>query len=80
MPDVGCTAAQPTRRTARVPPSAHLRCRSMPLLARNSALSFLLCVPLEVSSRPLDMWLAGKQVPLTSRQQALFEKYRTLPK
>ncbi len=36
--------------------------------------------PLEVSSRPLGMWLAGKQVPLTSRQQALFEKYRMLPK
>jgi imidazolonepropionase-like amidohydrolase len=33
--------------------------------------------PLEVSSRPLGMWLGGKQVPLTSRQQALFEKYRT---
>jgi imidazolonepropionase-like amidohydrolase len=36
--------------------------------------------PLESSSRPLGMWLGGKQVPLTSRQQALFEKYRTLPK
>jgi imidazolonepropionase-like amidohydrolase len=36
--------------------------------------------PLESSSRPVGMWLAGKQVPLTSRQQALFEKYRTLPK
>ncbi len=36
--------------------------------------------PLEVSSRPLGMWLGGKQVPLTSRQQALFEKYRTLAK
>jgi imidazolonepropionase-like amidohydrolase len=36
--------------------------------------------PLEVSSRPLGMWLGGKQVPLTTRQQALFEKYRTLPK
>jgi imidazolonepropionase-like amidohydrolase len=34
--------------------------------------------PLEVSSRPLGMWLGGKQVPLTSRQHALFEKYRTL--
>jgi imidazolonepropionase-like amidohydrolase len=36
--------------------------------------------PLEVSSRPLGMWVGGKQVPLTSRQQALFEKYRTLAK
>ena len=36
--------------------------------------------PLEVSSRPLGMWLGGKQVPLTSRQHALLEKYRTLPK
>jgi imidazolonepropionase-like amidohydrolase len=36
--------------------------------------------PLESSSRPLGMWLAGKQVPLVSRQQALFEKHRTLPK
>jgi imidazolonepropionase-like amidohydrolase len=36
--------------------------------------------PLESSSRPLGMWLAGKQVPLVSRQQALFEKYRTLPR
>jgi imidazolonepropionase-like amidohydrolase len=32
--------------------------------------------PLESSSRPLGMWLGGKQVPLTSRQHALFEKYR----
>jgi imidazolonepropionase-like amidohydrolase len=36
--------------------------------------------PLESASRPLGMWLAGKQVPLVSRQQALFEKYRALPK
>jgi imidazolonepropionase-like amidohydrolase len=36
--------------------------------------------PLESSSRPLGMWLAGRQVPLVTRQQALFEKYRTLPK
>ncbi len=36
--------------------------------------------PLEVSSRPVGMWLAGKQVPLTSRQHALYEKYRTLAK
>jgi imidazolonepropionase-like amidohydrolase len=35
--------------------------------------------PLELGSRPLGMWLGGKQVPLTSRQQALFEKYRSLP-
>ena len=36
--------------------------------------------PLEVSSRPVGMWLAGKQVPLTSRQQALLQKYKTLAK
>jgi imidazolonepropionase-like amidohydrolase len=36
--------------------------------------------PLDVSSRPLGMWLGGRQVPLTSRQHALFEKYRALPK
>jgi imidazolonepropionase-like amidohydrolase len=36
--------------------------------------------PLESSSRPLGMWLGGKQVPLTSRQHALFEKYRALMK
>jgi imidazolonepropionase-like amidohydrolase len=36
--------------------------------------------PLEVSSRPVGMWLAGRQVPLTSRQQALFQKYKTLAK
>ncbi|WNG50083.1 amidohydrolase family protein [Archangium minus] len=36
--------------------------------------------PLELSSRPLGMWQAGRQVPLTSRQHALFEKYRTLSK
>ncbi|MBU8894440.1 amidohydrolase [Corallococcus sp. H22C18031201] len=36
--------------------------------------------PLEVSSRPLGMWLAGRQVSLVSRQQALLEKYRTLPR
>ncbi|MCP3138978.1 amidohydrolase family protein [Pyxidicoccus xibeiensis] len=36
--------------------------------------------PLESSTRPVGMWLAGKQVPLTSRQQALFEKYKVLPK
>ncbi|WP_164007591.1 amidohydrolase family protein [Pyxidicoccus trucidator] len=36
--------------------------------------------PLELSSRPVGMWLAGKQVPLTSRQQALFDKYKVLPK
>ncbi|WP_225409915.1 amidohydrolase family protein [Stigmatella hybrida] len=32
--------------------------------------------PLESASRPLGMWLAGRQVPLVSRQQALFEKHR----
>ncbi len=36
--------------------------------------------PLESSSRPLGMWLDGKQVPLTSRQHALYEKYRSLLK
>jgi imidazolonepropionase-like amidohydrolase len=36
--------------------------------------------PLESSSRPLGMWLGGKQVPLTSRQHALYEKYRALLK
>jgi len=35
--------------------------------------------PLESSSRPVGMWLGGTQVPLVSRQQALFEKHRTLP-
>ena len=36
--------------------------------------------PLESSSRPLGMWLGGAQVPLTSRQDALREKYRELPR
>jgi imidazolonepropionase-like amidohydrolase len=36
--------------------------------------------PLESSSRPVGMWLAGRQVPLTSRQQALFDKYKALAK
>jgi imidazolonepropionase-like amidohydrolase len=36
--------------------------------------------PLESASRPLGMWLAGKQVPLTSRQAALFQKYKELRK
>jgi imidazolonepropionase-like amidohydrolase len=35
--------------------------------------------PLEVSSRPLGMWIGGKQAHLVSRQQALFEKYKRLP-
>nr|BDT31816.1 amidohydrolase family protein [Myxococcus sp. MH1] len=35
--------------------------------------------PLESATRPLGMWLAGRQVPLVSRQQALFEKHRALP-
>lgn len=35
--------------------------------------------PLESASRPVGMWLAGQQVPLVSRQQALFEKHRVLP-
>nr|WP_246357216.1 amidohydrolase family protein [Pyxidicoccus fallax] len=36
--------------------------------------------PLESASRPVGMWLGGKQVPLTSRQQALFQKYKALAK
>jgi imidazolonepropionase-like amidohydrolase len=36
--------------------------------------------PLELATRPVGMWLGGKQVPLTSRQQALFEKYKVLAK
>ncbi|WP_338869904.1 amidohydrolase family protein [Myxococcus stipitatus] len=36
--------------------------------------------PLDSTARPLGMWLAGRQVPLVTRQQALFEKYRELPK
>jgi imidazolonepropionase-like amidohydrolase len=35
--------------------------------------------PLETSSRPVAMWIGGKQVPLTNRQTALFRKYRTVP-
>ena len=35
--------------------------------------------PLELSSRPVAMWIGGRQVPLTSRQSALLEKYRKLP-
>jgi imidazolonepropionase-like amidohydrolase len=35
--------------------------------------------PLETSSRPVAMWIGGKQVPLTNRQTALFQKYRTVP-
>ena len=35
--------------------------------------------PLELSSRPVAMWISGKQVPLTTRQTALLEKYRTVP-
>ncbi|HEX4386156.1 MAG TPA: amidohydrolase family protein [Myxococcales bacterium] len=35
--------------------------------------------PLETSSRPVAMWIGGKQVPLTNRQTALFQKYRTIP-
>ncbi|MFP2910521.1 amidohydrolase family protein, partial [Pyxidicoccus sp. 3LFB2] len=36
--------------------------------------------PLELGSRPVGMWLGGRQVPLTSRQQALFDKYKVLAK
>src|SRR5439155_4103984 len=35
--------------------------------------------PLELSSRAVAMWIGGKQVPLTTRQTALLEKYRTVP-
>jgi imidazolonepropionase-like amidohydrolase len=35
--------------------------------------------PLESFSRPVGMWIGGKQVSLKSRQTALLEKYRTLP-
>ena len=35
--------------------------------------------PLETSSRPVAMWIGGRQVPLQSRQTALLEKYRTVP-
>jgi len=36
--------------------------------------------PLDAYSRPLGMWIGGKQVPLISRQQGLFEKYKALPR
>jgi hypothetical protein len=32
--------------------------------------------PLELASRPLAMWIGGRQVPLESRQTRLLEKYR----
>jgi imidazolonepropionase-like amidohydrolase len=35
--------------------------------------------PLELGSRPLGMWVDGRQVSLESRQDALYEKYKTLP-
>jgi imidazolonepropionase-like amidohydrolase len=35
--------------------------------------------PLETSSRAVAMWINGKQVPLTNRQTALFQKYRAVP-
>jgi len=34
--------------------------------------------PLEISSQPLYIWIQGKQIPLTSRQTHLLEKYRTI--
>lgn len=34
--------------------------------------------PLELSSRPLAVWIGGRQAPLGSRQQALLERYRVL--
>jgi imidazolonepropionase-like amidohydrolase len=34
--------------------------------------------PLEISSRPVEVVIRGKRVPLRSRQTALFEKYKTL--
>ena len=36
--------------------------------------------PLELSSRPVALWVEGVQQPLVTRQTALFEKYRTVPK
>jgi imidazolonepropionase-like amidohydrolase len=35
--------------------------------------------PLETSSRAVAMWIGGKQVSLTNRQTALFQKYRAVP-
>jgi hypothetical protein len=35
--------------------------------------------PVELSSRPVASWVEGVQQPLTTRQSALFEKYRTVP-
>ncbi|MGZ6123964.1 MAG: amidohydrolase family protein [Myxococcales bacterium] len=35
--------------------------------------------PLETSSRPVAMWIGGRQVALSSRQTALFDKYRSVP-
>ncbi|MEE2751073.1 MAG: amidohydrolase family protein [Myxococcota bacterium] len=35
--------------------------------------------PLEASSKLLHLWIRGEAIDLTSRQTALFEKYRTLP-
>ncbi|MBS2025932.1 MAG: amidohydrolase family protein [Deltaproteobacteria bacterium] len=35
--------------------------------------------PLELASRPLAMWIGGKQQKLESRQNALLEKYRRVP-
>lgn len=36
--------------------------------------------PLELNSRPLALWVNGEQQSLITRQTALFEKYRTVPK
>ncbi|HZX96926.1 MAG TPA: amidohydrolase family protein [Myxococcales bacterium] len=35
--------------------------------------------PLEVSSQPVAIWIAGRQLPLQSRQTALLRKYRKVP-
>jgi len=35
--------------------------------------------PLEVTTLPVAIWIAGKQTTLESRQTALFEKYRKVP-
>ena len=36
--------------------------------------------PLELGSRPVALWVEGVQQPLVTRQTALFDKYRSLPK
>jgi imidazolonepropionase-like amidohydrolase len=36
--------------------------------------------PLEISTQVLDVVIRGRRIPLKSRQSALLEKYRRLPK